>query len=143
MALVNRDKDPSEQRDLICAGLGLVATGATRLMLIAPYAAEVSVANLAALGISGSPILQLSISRFNVGAGITNVTGGFTSVALVAVGTSGVQAIPQVASGNTLIQLNRGDLLIGTLTGTTSAVADLEVTLALKCLQDVKSHFGV
>jgi len=144
MPLVNRDKDTAEQRDLLSFTTGAVATGVTLNLFVAPYAAEVSIVESAAVGLSGAPTYQLSISRFVVGAGVTNLgTGGFSLVTVTAFGTSGAQVVPQVASGNSLIQLAKGDVVTLVSGGANSATANLTVTLALKCLQDIKSHWGI
>lgn len=144
MPLVNRDKDTPEQRDLLSYSTGAVATGVTLNLFIAPYSAEVSIVEVAAVGLSGTPTGQLSISRFIVGSGVTNLgTGGFSLVTITAFGTSGALLVPQNASGSSLIQLARGDVLTYVSGGANSSVANLTVTLALKCLQDIKTHFGI
>lgn len=143
MPLINRDQDTGEQRIEVTESLSPVATGVTSIIYVAPYACEVSTVRMAALGISGTPTSLLSIQRFIVGTGITNITGGFTTLTLQAYGTSGLQTVAQNASGNTLIQLAAGDLLQAVSGGANSSVADVDVCVTIKCLQDIRNHFGV
>jgi hypothetical protein len=144
MPLVNRDKDIPEQRDVVSISQNAVATGVTLALWTAPYAAEISVVALDASGISGTPTGQLSINRFVVGSGVTNLgTGGFSVVTLTSFGTSGAQIVPQNSSGNSLIQLAKGDQLQYLSGAANSSCYNLNITMAIKCLQDIKSHFGL
>lgn len=144
MPLINRDKDIGEQREDFSVNLGAVATGVTRCVLIAPYSSEVSAIAVAGRGISGTPTAQFSINRFVVGSSLTNSgTAGFTSLSVQDYGTSGFQSVVQAASGSTTIQMNKGDALIYVSAGSNAAMAEVELMVSLKCLQDIKNQFGV
>lgn len=143
MPIINREKDVAEQRVEISENIGLLATGVTRCIFLAPYMCEVSISKMSAIGISGTPTAQLSINRFLAGVGVTNISGGFSAVTLQAFGTSGALTVPQLAAGSSNIQLLVGDQLLLVSGGTNAAAADFEIFAAIKCLQDIKSHFGI
>lgn len=142
MAIINREFDASEQKIVIHCPLGAVATSITRELVVAPYPCEVIDVKETSLGLSGAPVHAMSIDRFIVGSGLTNVTGGWTNLTIVALGTSGVQDYPQVASGNSLIQLQASDVLKLVSSGANTATADSQVTITIRALQDQKTYFG-
>lgn len=142
MALVNRDKDVSEQREVIHAQLGAVATGITLGCAIVPYSCELQAIRSSAIGLSGTPTAAFTIGRFIAGSGMTNITGGATTLTHTAVGTSGVQSWSLAASGSSLVQLQSGDVLTLTSAGTNAAVANLAVSFVLKALTDIKNQYN-
>lgn len=144
MALLNRDKDASEQRYVfgynsqVTVGVsGLIQLG------IAPCAGQLLAIASAAFGLSGSPILGVQVQRFVVGSGSTVIPVNSSSLlTAVAFSTSGVQSHALSASGTTLVQLLRGDL-IQLVTSTANTAAQYEVECVMQILQDVKSDYGV
>lgn len=142
MALVNRDKDVSEQRETLHSEYGLVVTGVTLQGPIVPVACELQAIRSSAIGLSGAPTAAFTITRFNVGSGVTSITGGATTLTHTAVGTSGVQSWSLAASGNSLIQLQAGDVLTLTSGAANAAVAGLSVSYVLKVLTDIKNQYN-
>ena len=140
MALVNRDKDVSEQKVSVHAPLNLVATGLAMPVMAAPYLCNVMGVKVSALGVSGSPTGALAIVR-NTSAGVTTISGGWTTLSLQAAGTSGPQTVVSAGVGNTLTQLAVGDVLQYTSAGANSA-AFVTIDVVVQCLQDIKSDFG-
>jgi hypothetical protein len=99
-------------------------------------------AKIAAFGISGTPTAALSIQRFIVGSGVTSYLGGFTTLTMIAAGTSGAQSVVTAASGSTALQLLAGDVIMMTTGGANSAVTGVAVDLVVQYTQDIKSYFG-
>lgn len=150
MALVNRDKDTTEQREVyqavlngtpsgISAGIlnpGL-STGSTFRVCTIPYPASLVAADNVVYGLSGTPVHSLWIYRF---------AGGFTAIAVgqtmapTAFGTSGALGWSLFGASWNLLA---GDQLVLYTQGANSAVAEANVTCVVKALQDIKSHFGV
>ena len=141
MAIVNRDKDSSEQKSTHHISSGLVATGVTLPVMQVPYQAEIKDVKLAAQGLSGSPFYSLEVLRW--GAGITAILGLANTLTAAAIGNSQApQGFSLQASGNTLIQVEQGDLIV-LRSGAANTAADLvQVTVVLQALQDIKTHFG-
>lgn len=150
MALVNRDKDTTEQREVftavltstpsgISAGIDSpgLATGSTLRICTIPYPASLVAAQNAVWGLSGTPVHSLWIYRF---------AGGFTSIAVgqtmapTAFGTSGTLGFSLFGASWNLLS---GDQLVLYTQGANSAVAEATVTCVVRALQDIKSHFGV
>lgn len=144
MALVNRDKDASEQRYVfgynsqVTVGVsGLIQLG------IAPCASQLVAIASAAFGLSGSPILGVQVQRFIVGSGLTTIPVNSSSLlTIVAFSTSGIQTHSLSASGNSLVQLLRGDC-VQLVSSTANTAAQYEVECVIQILQDVKSDYGV
>ncbi len=100
-------------------------------------------ARAAATGISGAPLLDLSITRFIVGSGTTSYLGGFTTLTLQAVGTSGIQSATIAVAGSTALSLLTGDVVYGSVSGQDSAVTGLAVSLVVDATQSIKTIFGL
>lgn len=148
MAVVNRALDNSQQETEFYESFGAFSTGASNLAVsvpiaMIPYPSTLVAARVAATGISGSPTLDLSITRFIVGSGSTSYLGGFTSIALQAVGTSGIQSVTIAAAGSTALNLLAGDVVYGSVAGQDSAVTGLAVSIVIDATQSIKTHFGL
>lgn len=150
MAIINRDLDPTQQRDVyttnvsitasgVSAGIAnpVLATGITYPLMTVPYPAQLVAAEEAAWGASGTPVHSLWIYRF---------AGGFTSIAVgqtltvTAFGTSG--ALGYSLFGASWL-LQTGDQIALYTQGSASAVASTTITVVIKALQDYKTEFGV
>jgi hypothetical protein len=140
MALVNRDKDVSEQKVSIHTTLNVVNTGLSIPLFAAPYPLTVMGVKVSALGVSGTPTGVLQVVR-NSAAGSTAIAGGWTTLTLQAAGTSGPQTMVQAAAGSSFLSLGQGDVLQYVSAGSASA-AFVAVDVVVQCLQDIKSDFG-
>ena len=135
MAIVNRDKDSSEQQEVHFARVyGGIGASTTIGLFQAPHAGSVGVAQFAALTISATPSLRLAIRRFVVGEGQTIIPSG-PAQAVIALGTSGPEAYVFSAT----IQLEAGDHLCLEQTAAGSAWNSVECSFVFKSLQDIKS----
>lgn len=142
MAIVNRDLDASQQRDLSVATFGAVANGLTLSLFVAPVAQEVQAVKVSAIGLSGAATGALFLHKFGA-SGVSIITGGWTTLTIAAIGTSGLQSFVQVASGSSLIQMNQGDVLMYTSGGGSgAALAALSVAVVVKNLVDIKNQFN-
>lgn len=143
MALINRDKDASEQKTEFSVNLQNTVAAATYLLWQAPYPCEVRQLTQAASGLSGAPFHFIDVYRFVVGAGATTITGLHASVAVTAVGTSGVQGFSVLApSSSSLIVLQAKDCLVLRTAVANTAVAQVQVSGIVKKLEDILSTYG-
>jgi len=143
MAIVNRDKDTTEQRLSFAADPGLVGVSALIQCGIAPCAAQLLAISSAAFGLSGAPTVGAQIQRMVVGVGFTTIPlNGSSLLTISALSTSGIQAHVLPASGSTLNQLLRGDV-IQLVTSTANTAATYAAQTVIQILQDVRSDFGV
>lgn len=151
MAIVNRDKDVSEQRDVVNVALDrtasgisagimnpVVATSSTFVLFVASRPMQLVCGAFSAYGLSSTPNYQVWVQRF--AGGITTTQVG-PSVAPTAFGTSGSIAWSALAAAVSY-PLQAGDQLLLTSTGANTASATLQVSLVLKSLQDIKTDFG-
>lgn len=145
MAIVNRDKDASEQKLEFHTALGAVATGSTLPIMHIPYPCQLLDARMSVVGTSGSPTGNIEIHRFIVGTGITQITGQWqAALALQAVGTSGPQRASLAASTSaTLLLLQTNDVVVYKSGGANSSITAGALTVVLQSLQDVKTLFGL
>lgn len=151
MPIINRDLDASQQKESwnvvlngtpsgISAGIlnpGL-ATANTFVVCNIPYPATLVNIAEAVYGLSGTPTHSFWIYRF---------AGGFTSMQVgasynvTAFGTSGV--LSHSLYGGASWPLLAGDQIALYCLGSGAAVANAEVTVVVKALQDYKTYFGV
>jgi hypothetical protein len=143
MAIVNRTLDASEQRRVLPFTYQATATGLTLQAVVVPFASNLQAVRVAAVGISGSPTLDLRVWRFIPGTGVTSIAGGATTLAVQAVGTSGVQAMVLAASGSTLLNLLPNDVITLTTGGANSAAAQLAGAVVIQAVQDIRTTFGI
>lgn len=144
MALVNRDKDASEQRyNFAQVQSAVVGVSSLIHLFAAPCAGQlVSVASNA-FGLSGSPILGVQIQRFVVGVGFTTIAlNGSSLLTVAAMSTSGMQKHAVPVSGSTLALLLQGDDVQLVTSGANTA-ANYTLNAVFQVLQDVKSDYGV
>lgn len=145
MALVNRDKDPSEQKEVLpWASRGAVATGVTLFLGVVPYPCALQSLSAAAHGVSNAMQLAFNVERFVVGAGITVIPIGISNLVLVNQSTSGILGFSGlVAQGSTLLSLQYGDVLSATTSVANGNALDITLEMVLKKSQDIVSYNGV
>ncbi len=145
MAFTNRSKDVSEQKQIYQshsqAQSGIDGSTLPLFVCSVPFPAILKGIEVAAKGVSNTVNLDLFINRFTT-AGIT-YGGGATTLALQNVGTSGIQAMVLAASGSTLLNLQKGDVIQVLATGTSGAVSALSLGCVLQAVQDIKSSYTV
>lgn len=140
MPIVNRDLDSSQQTSVMSVSLSGTVTSATYILATFPSPAQLIAVHQSALGLSGAPNHSLWLNRFVVGAGVTSVAIGM-SMATSAYGTSGAQGFTVISGSSNLIQAD--DVLVLSTAAANTAAASLNITLAVKALQDIKTSFGV
>ena len=151
MAIINRDCDATQQRDVytanvtgtasgISAGImnPVVATGITYPLMTVPYPSQLVAAQSAVWGLSGAASHSLWIYRF--AGGLTTIPVG-QSLAVTAYGTSGSQGFSLFAAATYLLQA--GDQIVLYTQVANTAVDKTTVTLVTKKLQDYVTCFGV
>lgn len=135
MGIINRDLGRSQKQTDEAFPLGVIANGVTQLLKIVPYNALLTGANVAAFGVSASPVWSLSYFRFNATGGLTSIGAGAT-LAVGGIGTSGCLGFSLAAPGITLLA---GDVLCLTAAGA-AAVATSVITLVMMPTADIKVY---
>lgn len=156
MAIVNRDMDPSQQNGLLeCSIPTVLGVSSIVLIDIVPAPILVKSVEIAAQGLSGTPIWNFAVQRFYGGSGLTTITALTGAVTVTSMGTSGVMGslagtggsgvpngISLATTGSSLLQLIAGDVVQIVTSGAASAVLSAKVKLVVQYLQDVKTTFG-
>lgn len=143
MAIVNRDKDTSEQRDVYFYSNPLISGTSSLINLAASSCGQqLLVVASQAFGVSGSPIVGLQVQRFVVGSGLTTIPlNGSSLLTISALSSSGIQ-IHSLPTGSSLLLLQKGDMVQAVTSGAnTAAVYAFECVLLT--IQDLKQNFGV
>lgn len=137
MALVNRDKDSSEQKDVQPMNIQNSVTGEVGLVWHVPYPVVLSAAKAVVIGLSGAPTAALGIQRFIAGSGNTTI-GIASALTLVAQSTSGPQSF---SLSSTSLALQAGDVVQITHGASNAAAKQIMVSLVCQASQDVKSYY--
>jgi hypothetical protein len=144
MAIVNRDKDGSEQRYVFTFNQSAVV-GVSALMNVGtvPCGAQLLQVVTSAFGLSSTPTVGIQIQRFVVGSGLTTIPlNGSSLITISALSTSGIQTQVLPAAASTLLLLQKGDA-IQMVTSTANSAANYVVEAVIQILQDVKQDYGV
>lgn len=137
MALVNRDKDASEQKDVVTFTRLLAAAG-SYMIWQAPYNFEVVAVAATARAISGAMTARVDINKF----GGTNSASMMVALTVPAYGTSGAFVSASLAAaGSSFIQGAPKDSLWVVVPASVAA-DDLVLTVTVKKLQDIVSYNG-
>ncbi len=149
MALVNRDKDVSEQKDVLhwssarIAGATTFNTGSTIMMFSIPYPCSLVAVQGYAQGVSSAMQVGFLKQYFTAG-GATTAAVSLSNMVLVNYGTSGAigySGLP--APGSTLSIFGTGDVLGLVTSVANGAVEQICLNFVLKKLQDIVSIDGV
>ena len=136
MAIVNRDYDASEQRDVVSFSRLLVQAGSLMIWQ-APYNFEVVGVAASARGISSATV-RVDIVKF----GGTNSISAMVALTVPAYGTSGVFVSASLAAaGSSHVQGAAKDALFITVPAGTGA-DDLVLNVVVKKLQDIVTHYS-
>ena len=140
MGIVNRTLDTTQQKKLIEVLIDDTITAREYPIYVVPHAQSLVDAKNACLGLSGAPTMTLKLSRFVAGAGLTTWTIG-GALTVKALGTSGIQTYSLPAAGDSLLALQKNDIVYAVAGGTNAAVSDNCVALVVQDLQDIVSWF--
>ncbi len=141
MGIINRTNDASEQKEIFTATQVNVVNSMDIPVGIVERACVAQSAAITLLGISGAPTAVLKALRFVAGTGGSSFVLG-TTFAITAFGTSGYMSYSLVASGSTVLNLQKGDLLVVTAGGGTGAAATaMTIDIVVQNLQDVKTWY--
>lgn len=141
MAIVNRDKDATEQKEVCAVQLGAVATAATRFLKIAEYPFVLESVRVSAAGVSNA--MQLAFEKIT-GAGSSGTPIGISNVVLQNRSTSGIVGFSGLAAvGSTLLSFAAGDVIQGVTSVSNGNATDLLVEFVIKKTQDIVSYNGI
>jgi len=144
MAIVNRDCDASQQKEVVHENLGAVATGVTRHAFILPFPATLQSVRVSAQGVSNAMQLAIQNTRFIVGTGATAILMGISNIVLQNTSVSGVIGFSGLAAqGSSLLALQAGDVLTLVSSVASGNATDLAIQLVIKKTQDIVSHNAV
>ena len=164
MAILNRDLDPSLQRDVytwtsqfssggVTFGTSYVGTGITLYLAgPIPYPYIIQSVNAMCIGSSGTPQLIFAILR-PIPGGMTTlpisisnlvIANGQSFLAFGASGTPGYLGYSGLApTGSTLLLGQRGDVLIASTAVANTAVNNLMISMVVQKVQDIITLHGV
>jgi len=143
MGFINRDKDLTEQREVLRVSTAVV--GVSQLIHIGtvPYTGTLQKVVSAAFGLSGSPITGVQIQRFITVTGFTTIPlNGSSLLTQIAFSTSGLLTHTLPSNASTLVQVQSGDE-IQLVTSTANTAATYVVSAVVQCLQDFKTAYGL
>lgn len=143
MAIVNRDFDASEQREVVnYRSNGALVTGTTAYVWVAPFPGTIQSVKSIANGVSGAMAVDILLERFTSG-GNTFIAIGISALTLVNMSLSGPQSYSGLAAtGSTLLNFQAGDGLVLKTSVANSATTDLMMNIVVKKTQDILSLNG-
>ncbi len=147
MAIVNRDVDSSQKKDVYewnsnSLGATTVNTGATGWIGMVPYPGVLESVRSAAVGLSGAPSIDFKVLRG--GAGGTSIAVSISSMIAVEIGATGVVGYSGLAAaGSTLLLLQAGDILTFQTGVANTACRGLLLEVVVKKTQDIVSYNGI
>ena len=141
MGIVNRTMDATEQKEALVISHSNVVNQHDLVAKVIERPCVISDMKVAMLGVSGSPNVLLKALRFVAGTGGSSFLIGST-FAVTTFATSGYLSYSLPASGSTLLNLQKGDVLVvvqGGGTGAASTATTIEIVL--QNTQDIKSWY--
>jgi len=141
MGIINRTNDASEQKEIFTVTAENVVNAQDVPVGIVERNVTMTDMKITCLGISGAPNVLLKALRFVAGTGGSSFAIGSTFT-FSAYGTSGYANFSMPAVGSTTLQLQKGDLLVMTVGGGTSAAATaLTADIVVQNLQDIRTWY--
>lgn len=143
MAIVNRDLDASQQKDVIqFRSTAAVATSSSLNIAIIPYPCALQSVLTYSTGTSNAMQLAVNVQRWTAG-GVTVVALGLSNIVLQDYSVSGAINFSGLAApGSTLLLLQQGDILNLVSSVTNGNALALVMDFAVKKLQDIVSTNG-
>lgn len=143
MAIVNRDKDSSEQIYTVqLKHNAVVAVGATLYAGSVPSPGQLLETKLAGWGLSSVPSYSVQIHRWtSAGSTVIGVGSGLTLA--VAFGVSGGMVGETYAANGSLTALQAGDVLVLKSAGANTAASALVADFVIKATQDIKKTHDI
>lgn len=143
MALVNRDKDASEQPYVVEFAVNAVtAVSATLYAGVVSSPGQLLQTVLAGWGLSGAPAYTVQIHRWTT-AGSTVIAPGSAISVAVAFGVSGGLVGETYASNSSLAAVQVGDVLVLKSSGANTASSALVANFVIKATQDIKKTHSI
>lgn len=141
MSNINRNMDPSEQKEAFVASYPNVVNTQDMVVKIVERPCTVTDAKVSLLGISGSPTVLLKVLRFVAGTGGSSFLLG-TTFAPLAFGSSGMFGYSIHASGSSQLSLQKGDMIVAVQGGGTGAATTATIVeVVVQNTQDIKSWY--
>lgn len=141
MGIVNRTMDASEQKEALVISQNNVVNAQDLLGKVIERPCVISDVKVGMLGVSGAPCVLLKALRFVAGTGGSSFLIGST-FAVTTFATSGYLSYSLPASGSTLLNLQKGDVLVAVQGGGTGAASTATtIEIVLQNTQDIKTWY--
>ena len=141
MGIVNRTMDASEQKESLVVSQNNVVNSQDLIGNVIERSKTLVDCKIAMLGVSGSPTVLLKALRFVNGTGGSTFLIGST-FAVTTYATSGWLSVSLPASGSTLLNLQKGDVLVAVQGGGTGAASTATtIEYVLQNTQEIKPWY--
>lgn len=141
MAIVNRDLDASQTKEVFYFSHATLSTGATRWIGLVPYPCTVQSMRATGVGVSN---LQIALQAQRFAGGNTVIALGISNLALANFGTSGAPGYSGLAAaGSTVLNLQAGDILMIETSVANAIATSVILEVVVKKTQDIVSHNGI
>lgn len=138
---ITRTKDVSEQKESIRISGANVNNATTLGGYLVERSMIITDCKVAMQGVSGSPSVMLGAYRFQGSTGSASFVIG-TSFVVTSYATSGYMSYSLPASGSTLLQLMKGDVIVIVQGGGTGAASTYtSVDVVAQNIQDIRTWF--
>ncbi len=141
MGIINRTNDVSEQKEIFTATAINPVNALDIPIGLIERPCVLTDAKVTCLGVSGAPNVLLKVLRFVAGTGGSSFAVGST-FPFLAFGTSGMASVSLPATGSSLLQLQKGDLLLAVHGGGSGAAATATtLDIVVQNIQDIKTWY--
>ena len=142
MAIVNRDKDISEQKEVLYFDSGAtISAGVSLLVRVIPYPCQLINLSFASQA-AGTSLQVMPIVLRSTSAGMTAFAMGASYLFLNTFASVGAQGFSSLTQGSTLVQLQKGDVLGLDFAGANGVAAKVVANMVIQKLQDIVSYNG-
>lgn len=144
MAIVNRDMDATEQRDVYNDIIQAIPVGTTYTAVVLPYPCTLQSIRTSTHGVSNAMQVAWNKLVYVSGSGLTLIPIGISNLILVNHASIGVQGSSYLAAqGSTLLSFQAGDCLALTTSVANGNALNICVQAVFKKTQDIVSMNGV
>jgi hypothetical protein len=139
--IINQNLDISQQKTRIQSFISTAVNGTTFMVGMVENQMTITDCKVAMNGVSGSPSVMLGVYRFTAASGAMSFIIG-SSFVVTSFATSGYMSYSLPTTGSTLLNLQKGDILMCVQGGGTGAAsASTIIDVIAKNVQDVTTWY--